>query len=34
MPEKGSSLDVAETTGRSAIKSTKDHGKANRFWTV
>jgi hypothetical protein len=34
MPENGSSLGAAETTGRSPTKSTKDHGKTNRFLTV
>ena len=34
MPENGSLCGVAETTGRSPIKSTKDHGEADRFWTV
>ena len=31
MSEKGSSLGVAETTGRSAIKNTKDHGNFGQF---
>jgi hypothetical protein len=34
IPENGSSLGAAETTGRSPTKSTKDHGKASKFWKV